>query len=64
MIGKVLLGDLAIFSLLYIIVTDLKADYLDQFPKLKAFYHHLSADPDLAEFFKIEWQPWLKATDD
>jgi len=62
--GKVLLGDLAIFSLLYIIVTDLKQDYLEKFPKLKAFYHHLHADPDLAEFFKIEWHPYFKITDD
>jgi len=62
--GKVLLGDLAIFALLYIIVTDLKHDYLDQFPKLKAFYHHLHADPDLADFFKIEWGAYFKITDE
>jgi len=63
--GKVLLGDLAIWSLLHIIVTDLKGHaYLDKFPKLKAFYHHLHADPDLANFHKIEWGAYFKITDD
>jgi len=62
--GKILLGDLAIFSVLYIIVTDIKHDYLDNFPKLKAFYDHVKADPSLKGFFALEIHPHFKGTDE
>jgi len=62
--GKVLLGDLAIFSALYIIVHDLRPNYLERFPKLKAFYEHLLADPDIKTIEKAGMGPWFKAVDD
>jgi len=62
--GKVLLGDLAIFSALYIIVHDLRPNYLEKFPKLKAFYAHILADPDVKTIEKVQWGQWFKAVDD
>jgi len=49
--GKILLGDLAIFSILYIIVTDVKPDILEAYPKLKSFYAHVHADEALKPLF-------------
>jgi len=62
--GKILLGDLAIFSALYIIVHDLRPNYLEQFPKLKAAYEHILADPDVKTIEKVQWGQWYKAVDD
>jgi len=62
--GKVLLGDLAIWTALYIIVTDLRHDYLEHFPKLKAFYHHLAEDPNIKTIHEVKWGAYLKAHDD
>jgi len=62
--GKVLLGDLAIYAALYIIVTDLRPNYLEKFPKLKHFYEKLSADEQIKEVHNLKWGPWFKATDE
>lgn len=51
--GKVLAGDLAVFSILNILAK-LQADVLDNFPKLKAFYDKLAADDKLKGMIEDE----------
>eukprot|EP01097_Dermamoeba_algensis_P008386 TRINITY_DN5589_c0_g1_i1.p1 TRINITY_DN5589_c0_g1~~TRINITY_DN5589_c0_g1_i1.p1 ORF type:complete len:201 (-),score=63.31 TRINITY_DN5589_c0_g1_i1:29-631(-) len=50
--GRVLIGDLAVFSV-FNIVQDLKADHLDKFPKLKAFFEHLKNEEGVKRFLAL-----------
>eukprot|EP01123_Difflugia_compressa_P009440 TRINITY_DN313_c0_g1_i1.p1 TRINITY_DN313_c0_g1~~TRINITY_DN313_c0_g1_i1.p1 ORF type:complete len:213 (-),score=45.31 TRINITY_DN313_c0_g1_i1:153-752(-) len=58
--GKILLGDLAIFTILDIIVKDLKPDIFDSLPKLKAFYDHVAADEGVKGYLAVPLSPYFK----
>lgn len=53
------IGELAIFAFLNIIM-DLKADVLEAFPAINAFYKHLAAQPKVAAFLNNAGEVWYK----
>jgi len=57
--GKVLLGDLAIFSV-FNLIRDVFPNVLDNYPKLKAFYDRLASQPNVVKFLETSNQVYFK----
>jgi len=57
--GKLLVGDLAIFTIC-VLVVDLEANCLNNFPKVKAFYDKTKQHAKVAEVLAMPLHPYFK----
>jgi len=57
--GKLLCGDLSIFTIC-LLATDLEANCLNNFPKIKAFFDKTKQNPKVAEVLAMPLHPYFK----